>query len=344
MAVKYVDYYETLGVQRTASREDIQRAYRKLARKYHPDVNKSKQAEETFKQIGEAYEVLRDPEKRKRYDALGANWRNGQDFSPPPGWEDFFAGARSGTSSGGFGNGSTFQYQSFGDFGDVGDRIFGRSGLGGAGFSDFFDRLFGGATGRETDEARSSRAVRAGDHEAEIAIPLEEAYSGVKKLISFEVEELARSGHARKRTKQINISIPPGTTEGKRLRLSGQGAVGVAGSAPGDLYLTIHIAPHPRYTAKGPDLEVEVPVAPWEAALGSKVEVAIPGGTIQLTLPSGIESGRRLRIRGKGLAKSKDERGDLYAVVKVVVPKRLTAAERSLFEELQRTSHFRPRE
>lgn len=353
MAVKYVDYYETLGVPRTASQEEIQRAYRKLARKYHPDVNKSKGAEESFKKIGEAYEVLRDPEKRKRYDSLGANWREGQDFSPPPGWEDIFSGARSGGAWGAPGGGMRFE--TFGDFGDLGDRIFGRSGFGRSGFSDFFERLFGGAMGAEGGD--SSSATRSGwpgpgptrpdghtpgDHEADITISLEEAYFGTKKLISFETTHANGFGAGRRKTRQISVNIPAGTVEGKKLRLAGQGAASGSGRA-GDLYLTIHIAPDRRFIAKGPDIETEVPVTPWEAALGSKIEVPIVGGSASVTLPAGIESGKRLRIKGKGLAKSRSERGDLYAVIKVVVPKRLSQKERELFEELERNSSFHPR-
>lgn len=349
MAVKYVDYYETLGVPRTASQEEIQRAYRKLARKYHPDVNKSKGAEENFKKIGEAYEVLRDPEKRKRYDALGANWREGQEFSPPPGWEDFFSGARSGGAWGATGG---MRFENFGDFGDLGDRIFGRSGSARSGFSDFFERLFGGAMGREAGEGTEDErfgspgtarnGYGAGDQEADVTISLEEAYFGTKKLIALQTPPGNGFGGGRRKTRQISVNIPPGTVEGKKLRLAGQGAA-VGPGRQGDLYLTIHIAPDPRFTVKGADIETEVPVTPWEAALGSKIQVPIVGGSAGVTLPAGIESLKRLRIKGKGLAKGAGERGDLYAIIKVVVPKRLSPKERELFEELGRSSSFRPR-
>ncbi len=340
MAVKYQDYYEVLGVSRNATQDEIQKAYRKLARKYHPDMNKSSEAEERFKKIGEAYEVLRDPEKRKRYDALGDNWQAGQDFTPPPGWEDIFRGGNRGTGGAGFG---------FDDFGGFADSIFGRSGSarpGGqrTGFSDFFESIFG-AFGADSPGASGSRTRGASAQgqphlEAEITITLEEAFSGTKRRISIEGNG---QGSGSRRRKQIEVTIPAGTTDGKRLRLAGQGSPSAYGGQAGDLYLTIKIAPHPRFRVNGADLEVDVPVTPSEAALGARIEVPALGGTAKLTLPPGIGSQKRLRIKGWGLARSRSERGDLYARIVVTVPKTLTDRERELYEELSRVSSFRPR-
>lgn len=338
MAVKFQDYYEVLDVPRGASQDEIRKAYRKLARKYHPDVNKTKDAEERFKKIGEAYEVLGDSQKRKRYDTLGENWSAGQDFTPPPGW-DFFG------QQGAGGRSRAFHFQSFGD-----------SPFEGKGFSDFFEMLFGkgfgsfgdlGSGDRASDlEFESGRgnggAASGSDHEAEITITLEEAHAGTRKQIALQAEENGR-GRPVRTVKRIDIVVPAGITDGKRLRLAGQGARGRAGSPAGDLYLVVRIAPHPRFRVKGADIEVDVPITPWEAALGAKIEVPIVGGTATLTLPAGIASGKKLRLKGKGLLAEPGKPGDLYAIIRIEVPKALTARERQLFEELARTSSFKPR-
>ncbi len=336
MAVKFQDYYEILGVPRTASQDDIASAYRKLARKYHPDVNKSPEAEDKFKRIGEAYEVLRDPQKRKRYDTLGENWQQGQDFSPPPGWESFFGGR----SRGSRGGGRVFEFR---DFGDVGDAFRG------TGFSDFFEMLFGGglggfgASGGAGPRGAGPRGAAGQDHEAEITINLEEAYNGGRRTITLEAREPRRNGRPSRSTRTLEVTIPAGTTDGTRLRLRGQGSPSAPGGRPGDLYLQIHIAPHPVFRVNGPDLEAEVPVTPAEAALGGRIEVPIVGGKAALTLPAGSPSGRRLRLRGKGLKRRDGGRGDLYAVLKIVVPQTLTPLERELYERLARESSFNPR-
>jgi curved DNA-binding protein len=337
MAVKYLDYYEVLGVSRSATQDEIQKAYRKLARKYHPDINKNRDAEEQFKRIGEAYEVLKDPDKRKRYDMLGENWKTGQDFTPPPEWE-FFRGSR---SRGGFGGNGFATF----DFGDLG-----KSGFGKSGFSDFFDMLFGGLGGHWSEEPEQSgrRSQRGQDQEAEITISLEEAYFGAKKTIALETSEMGLDGTVRRSVKNIEITIPKGITDGKRLRLPGKGNAGAGSGPSGDLYLRIRIAPHQQFRVKGQDLEVDVPVAPWEAALGAKLEVPTLDGPVAITLPAGMQSGQKMRLRGKGLpakvspAKN-GKHGDLYAVVKIVVPKKLDPKEKKLFEELARTSPFQPR-
>jgi curved DNA-binding protein len=324
MAVKFQDYYETLGVDRGASQAQIQAAYRKLARKLHPDVNKSPDAEEKFKRLNEAHEVLQDEEKRRRYDSLGENWQAGQDFSPPPGWE--FFGARPG--SGRQGAGRTFHFDMSGE--DFGESPF-------SGFSDFFEMLFGmpsngrGRVGR-SGRAAWARAAPGEDQEAEITIGLEEAHRGLRKSI------VLPGG------KTLEVNIPAGTPDGHRLRLRGQGASGQGGAAAGDLYLRVRLAPHPIFKLNGQDLEVEVAVAPWEAALGGRIEVPLLEGKATLKLAAGVQSGQRLRLRGKGLAHRGGGQGDLYAVIRIVVPASLSERERELYEELSRVSSFRPRD
>jgi len=334
MAVKFQDYYEILGVPRTATQQEIHRAYRKLARQYHPDVNKRKGAEEKFKQIGEAYEVLRDPDKRKRYDTLGSNWRTGQDFTPPPGWEnvhfEFHPGA---------GGAQGFDLRDFGGAGGFSDffkTLFG-GGFGGAGFAGFPGGGAGSPGGRGGDWDMGGQDV-----EADLTVSLEDAYHGAKKSLSFQASEPDAQGRIRQTTKHYEVRIPAGTTDGRRIRLAGQGGKG-PGGAVGDLYLRIRIAPHPVFRVREHDLEADVPVTPWEAALGAKIEVPTPDGAVTMTLPAGTQSGQRMRLRDKGLPKRGGARGDLYAIVQVAVPKHLSEKERELFEELAKVSSFNPR-
>jgi curved DNA-binding protein len=320
MAVKFQDYYEILGVPRNATQEKIQSAYRKLARKYHPDLNKEKSAEEKFKQVGEAYEVLGDPEKRKKYDQLGRNWQMGDDFSPPPGWEQTSGGTR---GTGGF------RFEGFG-----------------GGFSDFFESLFGGfgkPRGRETDENifGNFHQQKAPDHEAELTIPLEDAFRGARRSITLTTTVNEGPGIAKTVNKTLEVTIPKGVTEGKRLRLAGQGGSG--GGKRGDLYLTIHIAPHPRFRVSGSNIEVDVPITPWEAALGGEITVPLVEGSARINIPQGITSGKKIRVKGKGLARGTRDRGDLYAIMQITVPKNLSDKERSLFKELAEVSSFKPR-
>ena len=315
MAVKFKDYYEVLGLPRGASEDEIRKTYRQLARKYHPDVNPNdKSAEEKFKEINEAYEVLSDADKRKRYDELGANWKSGADFTPPP-------GARNGRVN-------------FTDFAD---------GFGGArsasDFSDFFESLFGGR-----GSARSSADFRmpAQDIEAEISLTLEEAHRGVKRNIT-----LQSSGTDR--MKSLEVTIPPGVRAGTVIRLAGQGEPGANGGPPGDLYLHVRIEPHPLFETIGDaDVQIEFPVAPWEAALGAKVTVPTLDGPVEMKIPSGTQGGKRLRLRGQGLPtrinQRRGGRGDQYVKIKIVIPPKLTAKEKDLFEKLAAESKFDPRE
>jgi curved DNA-binding protein len=331
MAVAFRDYYETLGVPRDASTEDIRKAYRKLAREHHPDVNKDPGADDRFKEISEAYEVLRDPDKRKRYDQLGANWKAGQDVSGAPGWEEVFSrgrqrggagagagGAAGGGASGGFGDGVRVEFGGDLDGADFseffGDLFGGGGGLGGGGRSSIFDSFGGSSSGRR----------RSADQEAILELSLEEAAAGGSRRLSIDGREL-------------EVDIPPGVRDGQRLRVRG------GASGDGDLILRIRLRRHPRLRVKGDDLQVDLPIAPWEGALGAKVPVQTLTGTAQVTVPPGSSSGRRLRLRGEGLPKEGGGKGDLYAVVSIKVPKKLTRKERDLFEQLSKASKFNPR-
>lgn len=326
MAVQFRDYYEVLGVQRTATQEEIQRSYRKLARKFHPDVNKAKDAEEKFKEINEAYEVLKDPEKRQKYDQLGANWKAGQEFRPPPGWDVHF---------------------------DFGSGQAGQSGFqwGNAeGFSDFFEALFGGQTRRGA--ARGGRSRKSGgpvwtqagaDQEVVLRIPLEDAFRGATKPITMQMQTVTPEGQLAVQEKNYEVKIPVGILDGQKIRLAGQGGEGTGGGPRGDLYLKVEIEPHPIYRMNGRDLTMDLSVAPWEAVLGAEVQLTTLAGAVTLKLPPGTQNGQRLRLRGKGMPNPRGAAGDLYVLISIVVPKEPSDRERELFAELQRVSTFRPR-
>jgi curved DNA-binding protein len=308
MAVAFQDYYETLGVPRDATSEEVRSAYRKLARRYHPDINKDTGAEERFKEVAEAYEVLSDPEKRERYDRLGANWRHGDDVSGASGFN-------------GFGRG--------GSQGDV------RFEFSDGGFSDFFESLFGGAGGRPGAGAGGAGGlrIRGTDQEATIELSLEEAAAGGPLRVSL------ADG------RDFTVDVPAGVREGQRIRLAGRGGPGIGDAPAGDLFLRVRFRPHSRFRVHGDDLRVDLPVTPWEAALGATVEVQTLGGATSIVrLPPGSSSGRRLRLRGKGMPSRGGGHGDLYAVVQIRVPKSPSERERELFEELATASSFEPRE
>jgi curved DNA-binding protein len=308
MAVGYHDYYETLGVPRDASAEDIRRAYRTLARKYHPDVNKEAGAEDRFKELAEAYEVLRDPEKRERYDRLGANWRAGEDVSGAQGFGD-----------GGFGGGFRDVHVDFGDGGD---------------FSDFFENLFGARRGgaRRGSAPFGGMAMRGADQEAVLDLGLEEVAAGGSRHITL--------GDGR----DYDVRIPEGVGDGQRIRLAGEGGPGIDGGPSGDLFLRVRLAPHPRFRLDGRDLHVDLPVSPAEAALGATVPVPTLTGTARVRVPAGSSSGRKLRLRGEGMPARGGKHGDLYAHVQIVVPKELDERERELYEQLAEVSRSDPRE
>ncbi len=304
--MKFKDYYDVLGVSRSASPEEIQKAYRKLARKFHPDINKTKEAEDRFKEINEANEVLSDPEKRKKYDTLGANWKAGQEFKPPPGWQ----GNAGFDFNGGGMNGFSDFFEAF--FSGGGSPFGGSAGFGSPGF--------GGAGARMR---RGPEPV-----EAEFEISIEDAVNGATKQIQLR--------DASGKVRSLTVKIPAGTTEGTAMKLSGR-------RDEGDVYLKVRFASHPRYSVADHDLIVRLPVTPWEAALGAKVEVQLPDGSIKLAIPSGSQSGGKLRVRGRGLPKKSGTRGDLLAEIKVVVPTELSQSEREIYEKLASVSRFNPR-
>ena len=312
MAVQFRDYYETLGVSKTASDEEIRSAFRKLARKYHPDVAKDKKtAEEKFKEINEAYEVLSDPEKRKKYDQLGANWNQPGGFQPPPDWG---GGAQPGGYyqwSGGDGGGIDFEF-------------------GGTGFSDFFEAFFGGGRGRSAFGGfgqRQRTAERGSDVEADIMVTLEEALDGATRQVS-----LRRAGS--KKVETYQVKIPRGVREGQRIRLAGQGEAGERGGKSGDLFLRVRLARHPDFTVEGADLIHEIRVAPWQAILGDQLVVPTLEGNARLKIPPGTQGGQRFRLRERGLPGVSGNRGDLYVVVQIAIPKKLTEREREIWEQL----------
>src|ERR1700730_15647077 len=313
MAVQFRDYYETLGVSKTATDDEIKSAFRKLARKYHPDVAKDKKtAEEKFKQINEAYEVLSDPEKRKKYDQLGADWNQPGGFQPPPGW-----GAQQ--------PGGGFQRWSSGNGGGVEFEF------GGTGFSDFFEAFFGGGRGQSAFGGgfgrRAATAERGSDVEADIMVPLEEALHGAKRTISL------RRGGSNK-VEPYQVKIPRGVHEGQRIRLAGQGEAGERGGKSGDLFLRVRLARHPDFRVEGSDLIYDAKIYPWQAVLGTELEVPTLEGHVRLKIPPGTRSGQRFRLRGRGLPGSSGARGDLYVEVQVEVPKKITERERELWQEL----------
>lgn len=315
--MEFKDYYTTLGVAKTATPEEIQRAYRKLARKYHPDINKAAGAEDTFKDVGEAYEVLKDPDKRAKYDRYGAAWKVAQESggTPPPGYEDVWVDLGRGGSEGA------------GGFAD---------------FSAFFEQLFG--AGRRPGAARQGagspgwqweRSTPGADQEATLSLTLEEAARGGQR-------ELSLTDPTTGQVKTYMVTIPKGMRAGQRIRLAAQGAKGTSGAPAGDLYLHVHLLPHPTFRLDGADLYTTLAVTPWGAALGTEVTLPTLTGSVQVKIPPGSSSGRKIRLRGKGFPASTGSAGDLYAEIRIVVPKHLSDQERQLFEELAKVSHFTP--
>jgi curved DNA-binding protein len=323
MAVQFKDYYQTLGVPRAASDADIKKAFRKLAREHHPDVAKDKKrAEEKFKEINEAYEVLSDPEKRKKYDELGADWKAGEQFRPPPGWEQF-SGRRTYRRAGPGGEDFEFQF-------------------GGTGFSDFFEAFFGsarqgrGGFGRHPGFTEEEFAERGRDIEGDIMVTLEEAQRGSVRQVNVRSEAGGRT-----RAQTYQVKIPPGVTEGQRLRLAGRGEAGAGGGASGDLYLRVRLAKHPDLEVEGHNLIYEAELAPWEAVLGTSISVPTLNGRVNIKIPPGTQNGQKLRVRGRGLSQRDGGNGDLIVVTNIVVPERVSESERKLWEQLQRRSCWR---
>jgi curved DNA-binding protein len=323
MAVQYKDYYESLGVARTASEAEIKKAFRKLAREFHPDVAKDKKkAEERFKEINEAYEVLSDPAKRKKYDELGANWKQGSDFRPPPGWEQF-GGAGGRGFRGGRSSGGDFEYE-----------------FGGTGFSDFFEQLFG-ARGRgagfrgQNGYADEELAERGRDIEGDIMVTLEEVKSGSVRAVTVRHEGRAET---------YQVKIPAGVTEGQRLRVAGRGEAGAGGGEAGDLYLRVRLAKHPDFDVQDHNLIYDAELAPWEAVLGANISVPTLDGRVNIKIPPGTQNGQKLRVRGRGLTQRAGGNGDLIVVARIEVPQNVSEAERKLWEQLASESKFKPRD
>ncbi|MGH8619740.1 MAG: DnaJ C-terminal domain-containing protein [Burkholderiales bacterium] len=306
--MKYKDYYATLGLKRDATPEEVKRVYRKLARKYHPDVSKEKGAEDKFKEVGEAYEVLKDPEKRAAYDQLG-HYTPGQDFRPPPDWA-----RQHGNHAGGFSSGPEM------DFGDLFEGLFGGGG--------------GGSRAGSPRGRRGGMRMAGADFEAAVTVTLEQALAGSE--VSF---DLPRGNGS----VPLKVRIPKGITDGEKMRVPGKGGEGAGGGPAGSLYLTVRFAPHRWFQPRGHDLYLELPVAPWEAALGGAAEVPTLGGRVRVKIPAGAAPGQQLRLAGKGLPKRDGHSGDQYCTLLIVVPPALSPRERELYEELQKASDFNPR-
>jgi curved DNA-binding protein len=307
--MKFKDYYEVLGVPRDATQDAIKSTYRKLARKYHPDVSKLTDAETRFKELGEAYAVLKDPEKRAAYDQMGSQWKAGQDFQPPPGW-------------------------------DAGFEFSGRDFEAGAGMdqSEFFEALFGRRTGTGQ---RAHMHAQGQDHHAKVMIDLADAYHGAQRSISLRMPVLDAQGHVTLQERKLDVSIPKGIRAGQHLRLAGQGGPGLGEGKAGDLYLEIAFNPHPQFRAAGRDVYVDLPLAPWEAALGASVTTPTPAGPVQLTIPANSTAGRQLRLKGRGIPGAMP--GDLYVVLKLVLPPAESESVREAYRAMAKAFDFNPR-
>ena len=308
--MKYKDYYAILGLPRTASQDEIKTAYRRLARKYHPDVSKEKDAEEKFKAMGEAYETLKDPEKRAAYDQLGSH-PPGQDFRPPPDWGQQFA-------------------QGQGAFDDI----------------DLSD-LFAGLAGRRGRAAgggpRGPRPMAGSDYEAVVRLTFDQAFHGTEVDLELSALEWDADGGMRRVPHRVKTRIPRGVTDGEKLRVPGKGGKGVNGGPDGDLYLDIEVVAHPLYRVSGQDLYVDLPLAPWEAVLGTSVTLPTPAGPVALKVPPGTRSGQQLRLTGRGMARGSGTPGNLYAIARIEVPSVADDRQRALYQQLADTSNFNPR-
>jgi len=322
--MQYKDYYEIMGLEKTATDEEIKRAYRKLARKYHPDVSKSEDAEERFKEVGEAYEVLKDKEKRAAYDQLGSQWQAGESFTPPPDWEQY--------------------YQQHGA-GQAGGSYSGFENVSGEDFSDFFSSIFGqgGFRGNPHQKSyqQSTGNVRGEDVHAKVEIDVEDAYRGSERTLTFSLAEPSAEGGLVKKQKTLNVKIPKGVKEGQHIRLAKQGGTGFGNGVNGDLFLEIVFKPHKIYQLAGKDLVVKLPLAPWEAALGCKVEVPTPSGSLALTIPANSKSGQKLRLKGKGIPAKIP--GDLFALIDIVNPPVESENDRKAYQKLADSFNFQPR-
>lgn len=311
--MEFKDYYKIMGVEKDASQDEIKRAYKKLARKYHPDVSKEANAEDRFKEVGEAYEALKDPEKRAAYDQLGADWKAGQDFNPPPDWDAGFE-----FHGGGFTGGDSADY------------------------SDFFESLFGQGFGSaRAGRPRGGFSARGDDHHAKVLIDLEDAYKGATRSVTLQSPELDASGHVSNRQRTLNIKIPKGVKQGQRIRLSGQGSPGMGQAPAGDLYLEIEFNPHSIYKVDGHDVYLDLPVTPWEAALGATLKVPTPDGTVDLKIAAGTPSGRKHRLKARGIPGT--QAGDLYVVPQITLPPADSDAAKELYRKMEQELAYNPR-
>jgi curved DNA-binding protein len=312
--MEFKDYYEIMGVKRDATQEEIKRAYRKLARKYHPDVSKEPDAEARFKAVGEAYEVLKDPEKRTAYDQLGANWKAGQEFRPPPDWDQGFE-----FHGGGFTGADAEQ------------------------FSDFFESLFGrgGLGGGYTRQARREFHARGEDTHAKVLIDLEDAYRGATRTLTLKHTELGPDGRPQLKEHTLNVRIPKGIRQGQHIRLAKQGGAGIGKGEAGDLFLEVEFSPHPFYKVEGKDVYLDLPVAPWEAALGAHVKAPTPTGAVDMKIPANSSGGRKLRLKGRGIPAKAP--GDLYVVLRIALPKADSEAAKKAYQEFKAATEFNSR-
>lgn len=312
--MQFKDYYQTLGVPRDAGADEIKKAFRRLARKYHPDVSKEADAEQRMREVNEAYAVLSDPEKRAAYDQLGQGYQTGQDFHPPPDWDAGFEFSGRGFSP----------HEA-------------------ADFSDFFAELFGHMGGRQAGFGTRGGPyqARGEDHHAKVLLDLEDAFSGATRQINLQVPAMDAQGRVRLNTRTLNVKIPRGVKEGQIIRLAGQGAAGAGAATAGDLLLEVHFKPHPRLRPDGRDLHFTLPVTPWEAALGAIIAVDLPGGSVKVRIPEGAQSGRQLRVRGKGIPG--EPPGDLLLDIQVVLPPADSPKARQLYETMARELAFDPR-
>ncbi|VAX10912.1 DnaJ-class molecular chaperone CbpA [hydrothermal vent metagenome] len=309
--MEYKDYYKIMGVKKDATQDEIKRAYRKLARKYHPDISKEANAEEQFKQVGEAYEVLKDPEKRVAYDQLGANWKAGQEFKPPPDWDAGFE-----FSGGGFTDGDASAH------------------------SDFFESLFGQGFSH-TPGGQTPFHARGEDHHAKVSIDLEDTYHDATQTITLRTPKLDAKGHVTTHERTLNVHIPKGVKAGQRIRLAGQGSSGFGKGSTGDLYLQIEIKTHPLYRIEGGDLYLELPVAPWEAALGATVKTPTPEGMVDLKIPPGSASRHKLRLKGRGIPGKPPS--DLFVIVQIALPPADDDQAKALYRKMEQELAFNPR-
>ncbi len=309
--MEYKDYYEILEVGRDASQDDIKRSYRKLARKHHPDISKDAGSEDKFKEIGEAYEVLKDPEKRAAYDKFGSNWEQGQDFRPPPDW-------------------------------DAGFEFSGAGGGGAEGFSDFFSELFGGSGRFQQGQGRSF-ARQGEDHHARIIITLAEAYKGTRRTFTLARPTVDEQGRLINKQHTITVNIPKGIAEGQKIRLAGQGMPGQHGGVHGNLYLEVSFADHPLFRAKKRNIYLTLPITPWEAALGGKIECPTLSGIVHLNVPPNSQSGKKLRLKGRGLS-SDSHSGDQIVTLEIVIPPAKTDKEKEFYKDMAKIMPLNPRQ